>query len=222
MPTDLTGTPTSLGIGTYNVDADAPSGLGFNAAMGEIDALIAARVATPAGVRVGDVPVWNGTTWGKPGGTPSSTVYLRGDGSWVANEIGYDQITANVGVTSTTSATPTTIIAGSAHTFEGQPVVAEFFTPLAITPAVASGFLLIGLYESAVLIAQMAQLITTAGAVMQSSLTGRFRFTPSAGSHTYSIGAWVSSTTGGPTIVAGSGTGGAYTPSYLRFTRANS
>lgn len=49
MPTDLTGTPTSLGIGTYNVDADAPSGLGFNAAMGQIDALIAARatVASP-------------------------------------------------------------------------------------------------------------------------------------------------------------------------------
>jgi microcystin-dependent protein len=50
LPTDLNGTPTSLGIGTYNVDADAPSGLGFNEAMGQIDALIAARadVASPA------------------------------------------------------------------------------------------------------------------------------------------------------------------------------
>lgn len=50
MPTDLTGTPTSLGIGTYNTSADAPSGLGFNAAMGQIDALIAARatLASPA------------------------------------------------------------------------------------------------------------------------------------------------------------------------------
>lgn len=50
MPTDLTGTPTTLGIGTYNVTVDAPSGLGFNAAMGQIDTLIGARalLASPA------------------------------------------------------------------------------------------------------------------------------------------------------------------------------
>lgn len=63
MPTDLTGAPTSLGIGTYNVDADAPSGLGFNEAMAQIDALIAARAAKPAGIAAGEVPVWNGTAW---------------------------------------------------------------------------------------------------------------------------------------------------------------
>ena len=43
MPSDLTGTPTSLGIGTYNTSIDAPSGLGFNEAMAQIDALLAAR-----------------------------------------------------------------------------------------------------------------------------------------------------------------------------------
>lgn len=43
MATDATGTPTSLGIPKYNTSADAPSGLGFNAAMDTIDALLVAR-----------------------------------------------------------------------------------------------------------------------------------------------------------------------------------
>lgn len=43
MPTDATGTPTALGIPTFNVDVDAPSGLGFNEAMAQIDALIQLR-----------------------------------------------------------------------------------------------------------------------------------------------------------------------------------
>lgn len=53
MATDLTGAPTSQGIGTYNTSADAPSGLGFNAAMAQIDALFAAR--TKALTATGDL-----------------------------------------------------------------------------------------------------------------------------------------------------------------------
>ena len=45
MATDATGTPTPLGIPTYNVNVDAPSGNGFNAAMAVIDTLIQARAA---------------------------------------------------------------------------------------------------------------------------------------------------------------------------------
>lgn len=82
MPTDLTGAPTSLGIGTYNTSADAPSGLGFNAAMAQIDALLLLRVNKPAGVATGDVPVWNGTTWVVPGGSRTGSKFLRDDGSW--------------------------------------------------------------------------------------------------------------------------------------------
>lgn len=53
MPTDATGTPTSLGIRTYNTSADAPSGLGFNGAMADIDALLVAR--TKAFTAAGDM-----------------------------------------------------------------------------------------------------------------------------------------------------------------------
>jgi hypothetical protein len=93
VPTDLTGTPTSLGIGTYNTSGDAPSGLGFNAAMAQIDALIAGRALKPSGIVSGEVPVWNGTTWVRSSvtnvgpsslgsGTPDVSKILHGDGSW--------------------------------------------------------------------------------------------------------------------------------------------
>lgn len=84
MATDATGAPTPLGIPKYNTSADAPSGLGFNAAMDVMDTLIAARVNKPAGITTGDVPVWNGTTFVRPTGTASSSVFLRGDGAWQA------------------------------------------------------------------------------------------------------------------------------------------
>jgi hypothetical protein len=95
MATDATGAPTSLGIPKFDVNADAPSGLGGNAQMDSIDALIAARVTKPAGIVSGEVPVWNGTTWVRStttnigltslgSGTPDATKYLRGDGLWAA------------------------------------------------------------------------------------------------------------------------------------------
>ena len=59
MATDATGTPTSLGIPKFNTSADAPSGLGFNAAMDTINTLIAARMTAPANPVDGDVPVWD-------------------------------------------------------------------------------------------------------------------------------------------------------------------
>jgi hypothetical protein len=61
---DATGTPTDLGIPTYNVNADAPSGLGFNEAMEAIDALIADRAPLPGSATPsGSAAVWNGTSW---------------------------------------------------------------------------------------------------------------------------------------------------------------
>lgn len=82
MATDATGTPTSLGIPKFNVNADAPSGLGGNAQMDSIDALI--KNLGISGLVANDVPVYDTVTgkFIKATGTPSSTTYLRGDGSW--------------------------------------------------------------------------------------------------------------------------------------------
>lgn len=67
MATDATGTPTPLGIPTYNVNADAPSGNGNNAQMQAIDSLLQAR-ATLAGT-----PAFTGA--------PTSTTPTAGDNS---------------------------------------------------------------------------------------------------------------------------------------------
>lgn len=67
MATDATGTPTTLGIPKLDVSNDAPSGLGFNAAMDEIDTLIAARIELPSSPSDGD-----------------GLVYDAGLGKWVA------------------------------------------------------------------------------------------------------------------------------------------
>lgn len=55
MATDATGTPTSLGIRKYNTSADAPSGLGFNGAMDDIDALLIARIPKTLVTTTGDI-----------------------------------------------------------------------------------------------------------------------------------------------------------------------
>jgi hypothetical protein len=48
MATDATGALTSLGIPTYNVDADAPSGLGLNAIVASINTKLQARTGNLA------------------------------------------------------------------------------------------------------------------------------------------------------------------------------
>lgn len=136
-----------------------------------------------------------------------------------ASELAYTQITAGVNITGTVPATPTTVITGSATVFDGNPVLLEFFTPLVITPSTAGGSLNIGLYESGSLVAQIASIITPAAANMRVPVRVAIRFTPTLGSHTYSIAAWVSSTTGTPNVAAGTGTGGANAPAYMRITK---
>lgn len=67
MATDATGTPTTLGIPTYNINVDAPSGNGNNAQMQEIDALLQARATLAS-------PTFTGTPAAPtPTGTDNST-----------------------------------------------------------------------------------------------------------------------------------------------------
>lgn len=86
MATDATGTPTTLGIPTYDVNVDAPSGNGFNAAMAEIDTLIAGRVLSPTGIATGEWAVWNGSAWARSSAvtrsTTSKTIFTSGSGTY--------------------------------------------------------------------------------------------------------------------------------------------
>lgn len=86
MP-DATGTPsTNFLLPKYNPDIDAPSGLGFNTMVDDLDSKLKTKVPNHliTGLGVNDVPVWNGTTWVRASGTPTASTFLRGDGQWAA------------------------------------------------------------------------------------------------------------------------------------------
>lgn len=132
------------------------------------------------------------------------------DAGLPGTEIGYDQITNNVTVTSTTESAGTAVINAAAHTFNGSPVIAEFFSPLV---AAASGdFVIACLFEGATEIGRLC------AANAQLPVVGKLRFAPSAGTHTYSVTAY--HITGSSAIFGGVGGTGAYVPAYLRFTYA--
>jgi hypothetical protein len=64
MATDATGTPTSPdSIPKYNPAVDAPSGLGFNAAMDAVQTALSNRPAKPASMVSGEAMIWNGATF---------------------------------------------------------------------------------------------------------------------------------------------------------------
>jgi hypothetical protein len=199
--------------------------------MDAIDTLIAARVTKPSGIVSGEVPVWNGATWVRSSatnvgpaslgsGTPSASNMLRGDGSWQTppgTEIGYDQIVSPVTVSSAAEATGTTVITCGAHTFDGSPVLVEFFAPQ-IQIAAAVDFVIVSLFEGATQIGRLADpRNNTAGVTQQVAVTGKLRFTPTAGSHTYTVTAFRNASNG--TIAAGPAGASQEVPAYIRFTK---
>lgn len=151
-------------------------------------------------------------------GTPGTWAHLAPTTSAPGAEIAYDQITANVNITGTVVGSATTVIAGSAHTYDGGPVLATFSSPAIILPAVAGGLFTAVLFEGGTPLAYMGQWQNPAAAAHWEPFERAFRFTPSAGSHTYSIKCFVSSTTGTPAVGAGAG-GSATAPAFLRITK---
>lgn len=129
---------------------------------------------------------------------------------------GYDQITAPVTQSSTTEATPTALIACAAHVFDGGAVMLEVFFPDA-NPQGTPGFCRVVVFEGATEIGRLGQIQNDAGANVQGPFIGKIRFTPTAASHTYTIGAYGSAAT--TIFTAGVGGTGAYGPGYAQFTK---
>lgn len=134
-------------------------------------------------------------------------------------EIAYSQITSPVNIVSLTEATGTTIISPGAITFDGGTVIVEFFGTVT-TPSGASDTLRVSLFESTTQITRLATVFTNIAAFQALlMLSCRYRFTPTAGSHTYTITASVNSTTGTPAVTAGAGGTGGDPPAFVRFTK---
>lgn len=127
------------------------------------------------------------------------------------SHIGYDEVTADVSVGSSTEATGTTVITCTAYIFDGTPVMAEFFCPYWETAGAQA--VVVSLFEGATQIGRLA-VQSVPGFV-----SGKMRFTPSAAGHTYKVTAHRTAA-GGNTLKAGAGGTGAYAPMFIRFTRA--
>lgn len=143
-----------------------------------------------------------------------ATKFFDGTGSYSSppgHEIGYDQITVSVTVSSATEATGTTVISAAAHTFDGGAVIASFFSPA--IAAGAADVVIVCLFESSTEIGRFGG--PQGGST--GALFGEIRFTPSAGAHTYTVTAFRISANG--TIFSGAFGAGVYSPTFVRFTK---
>lgn len=96
-------------------------------------------------------------------------------------------------VTATTAATAGTLVTGNAVTYDGSTVVlVDVYAPGPIAPSGQS--IRLCLYQDGSLLYDTLGWVGLAGAV-SNSFHGWVRFTPSAGSHTYSVRAYVSAGT---------------------------
>jgi hypothetical protein len=165
----------------------------------EISAPFASEIGPGSEMQVGTVP-----------DIGSASPFLPG------YEIGYDQITSSgIVLASTTESAGTLVIQATPHTFDGAPVMVEFFSPnlVAFTQSCV-----LCLFEGTTEIGQLAFITINAAATLQISGGGRLRFTPTAGTHTYKVTGFSSGASGGE-VASGVGGTGALLPSFLRFTK---
>lgn len=137
----------------------------------------------------------------------------------MGREISYTEITATKSVTATAEAVADAVIQAPLLAFDGATtVIIEAFTPAVLPPVAASAYLMLFLYQDGVSIGRLTSVISpTAVQVATPAFVCR-RFTPAAGSHTYTLAAIVSGSSG--TVTAGGGGVGQNLPAYLRITRA--
>ncbi len=136
------------------------------------------------------------------------------------DELDYVETTSDTNITATTEAGATTVVSGSAITYDGStPVIIEFFSASVEIPATASASIVFCLYDGSSSIGLIDQFRhQNSASLSRRSVVGRRRLTPSAASHTYSIRAFMSSAITG-IVYGGSGGSGNYVPAYIRITR---
>jgi hypothetical protein len=152
---------------------------------------------------------WLCTTAGSPG---TWTATNRGE------ELAYDQITANITLTSTNVAAQTAVIAGTPRAYDGSPIIIEFYAPRLDSPT--SGQSLVHLCDGPTNLGYFAAAQYTAAGMGGFAATARRRITPTPGTHTYNVTGWTASGTGSGLVAAGPGNANnTFQPAYLRVTR---
>lgn len=128
-------------------------------------------------------------------------------------ELNYTQITVAPGAPSGVgSGNAVTAIAPGALTFDGGPYMFHFFAPAC--SAGAGNSIVIELHDGTNFMGIIAQ--SQQGS---NPINGIYRFTPSAGSHTYTAKLYNLGASGLNIACGAGGTGGTYVPAFLRITK---
>lgn len=233
-PSTPPGTPNA---GDLWYDTDEVSGLTMpitlaNGGTGGTSAATArASLATPQ--------TGNSTT---TSGAPTTGTYARGDewldsnnvlwactvagtpGTWVPTigyELAYNQVTANVGIGSTSQAAPTLLIEGTSRFYDGSPIIVEFSSLWLQAPNTANAGGFVNLWDASTDLGQMSETYNGSGGSVSiaAQAYGRRRIIPTPGTHNYRAMGWASAGTGAG-IGAGTGAASQAPPAFIRVTRA--
>lgn len=133
-------------------------------------------------------------------------------------EYAYAEVAADATVTATVEATSTSVVTAPAVTFDGSTqVVFEFFSPAVASNAVVD-FRLV-LFDGAAPVGWLYETRFATTGVSYPAVCGKRKATPSAASHTFSVRGF-SGSAATVTVHGGTAAAGAYTPIYLRITKA--
>jgi len=150
----------------------------------------------------------------------SDTEVVNAPGGLV--ELGYSQITSGVAINNGVAGTGVEVIAPLTVVCDGSPIMVEFFTPEARPYNAANYELNISLFEdSSEKIRSWGRQYNGVANFDNKPVHLMARLSPSAGSHTYSVKAYVTNTspsTNTGRIEAGSGTTGS-APAFLRVSK---
>jgi hypothetical protein len=160
-----------------------------------------------------------------PAGTANGVATLDATGKIPAGqlpatagaELAYQQITAAVTVTVVAASAAVQVVSAGAVTFDGSPVIVDFYAPALSTGATGAPFLVVSLWADGV---DIGRIVTLSGAVnMNIPAFARRKLTPAAGSHTYTVRAYATVSNG--FVQAGTGTTpDSFSPAFIRITRA--
>lgn len=140
--------------------------------------------------------------------------FRKGQAEAPGTELHYSQSSASIQSTATSVAGAVVVLAGASVTYDGSPVMVEFFCPYFYNAGLFQTYA--ELFDGSTAIGIIAGFFSAA-ASQSVSIHGARRITPTAGAHTFSIRMWVNGGTG--TSYGGNAAAGTYPPMFLRITK---
>jgi hypothetical protein len=135
-------------------------------------------------------------------------------------ELGYGQTTSNTLINNATAGTGTEVIAPVTVVCDGSPILVEFFSPEARPSTTANDEMNISLFEdSSEKIRSWGRNYNGAGGFNNKPAYLSVRLTPSAGSHTYGVKAYVTDAARAGSVGGGTGTSTTSAPCFLRVSK---